>query len=153
MLDDQNVQAATAELKALGVAEVGVDHLRQVGRGIRDRDASMAELCGGCGDGVIAISATGEVWPCVFTRWMPVGNVQDTALAEVLAGRVAVDTTTALREAFEARGISDGCSPKCMPDRCDPECGPAYSPACKPLCGPKGGPCKPRGGCMPNYYG
>lgn len=153
MLDDQNVQAATAELEALGVVEVGVDHLRQVGRGIRDRDASMAELCGGCGDGVIAVSPTGEVWPCVFTRWMPVGNVHENPLAEVLAGTAARATTAALREAFAARGIADACSPKCMPDRCDPECGPACSPACKPLCGPKGGPCKPRGGCMPNYYG
>lgn len=153
MLDDQNVQAATAELEALGVAEIGVDHLRQVGRGVRDRDASMAELCGGCGDGVIAVGPDGAVWPCVFTRWMPVGNVQDTTLTEVLAGEAAVDTSAALRESFAARGIVDACSPKCLPDRCDPECGPACSPACSPLCVPKGGPCKPRGGCMPNYYG
>jgi hypothetical protein len=54
MLDDQNVQAATAELEALGVTDVGVDHLRQVGRGIRDWDATVAELCGNCGDGVLA---------------------------------------------------------------------------------------------------
>ncbi len=153
MLDGQNVQAATAELEALGVTEVGVDHLRQVGRGVRDREASITELCGNCGDGVVAVGPDGAVWPCVFTRWMPVGNVRETPLAEVLAGKAARDTAAALREAFAARGIAEACSPKCMPDRCDPECGPACSPACKPLCGPKGGPCKPRGGCMPNYYG
>lgn len=151
MLDGQNVAAATAELKALGVTEVGVDHLRQVGRGIRDRDASIAELCGNCGDGVIAVGPDGAVWPCVFTRWMPVGNVQDATLAEVLAGKTTVNTAGILREAFAARGIADACSPKCLPDRCDPECGPACGPACRPLCVPKGGPCKPRGGCMPNY--
>ncbi|MGH3934454.1 MAG: radical SAM protein [Pseudonocardiaceae bacterium] len=55
----QRAQAARAELADLGVASVGYDRLRQVGRGIRDRQASTEELCGRCGDGVAAVSPDG----------------------------------------------------------------------------------------------
>ncbi|GAB3173615.1 hypothetical protein GCM10027059_44960 [Myceligenerans halotolerans] len=153
MLDDQNVEAATAELKALGVTEVGVDRLRQVGRGIRDREATTAELCGNCGDGVVAVSPTGEVWPCVFTRWMPVGNVRDGALADILAGEAHSEATAELQAAFASR-LPD-CGPKCGPNRCDPACAPSCDPACKPTCppscGPSCGPCAPKKRCWPYY--
>ncbi|MGH3766431.1 MAG: SPASM domain-containing protein [Pseudonocardiaceae bacterium] len=46
----------------------------------------MGQLCGNCANDVAAISPMGEVWPCVFSRWMPSGNVLDCSLAEVLDG-------------------------------------------------------------------
>lgn len=158
MLDDQNVKAATAELEALGVADVGVDHLRQVGRGIRDRDATVAELCGNCGDGILAIGPDGAVWPCVFTRWMPVGNVQDSSIAEVLAGNTLAERTAELQDAFGAHpsGCNPNCNPTCEPNRCSPTCAPACSPArchptCAPSCGPSCNPCTPSKLCWPHY--
>jgi MoaA/NifB/PqqE/SkfB family radical SAM enzyme len=159
MLDDQNVQAATTELEALGVVDVGVDHLRQVGRGIRDRDATVAELCGNCGDGVLAIGPNGAVWPCVFTRWMPVGNVQDSSLAELLAGQALAARTAELQAAFSGQpsgACNPDCNPTCAPNRCEPTCSPSCSPArcqptCAPSCGPSCNPCSPSKGCWPSY--
>ncbi|GAB3159335.1 hypothetical protein GCM10027059_05410 [Myceligenerans halotolerans] len=158
MLDDQNVEAATAELEALGVTDVGVDHLRQVGRGIRDREATTAELCGNCGDGVVAVSPTGEVWPCVFTRWMPVGNMQKSTLRDVLAGPAHSAATAELRAEFASRATAcrPNCNPTCEPNRCGPTCAPSCEPAhcnptCAPKCGPSCGPCAPGGRCWPYF--
>lgn len=146
MLEDQDVDAAIAELEALGVPDVGVDHLRQVGRGIRDRDATVAELCGNCGDGVVAVSPTGDVWPCVFTRWMPVGNVQDQPLAAVLAGTALAERLDELGEEFARREVPSGwgekCGPNCNPTSCRPKCEPLMG--CGPKqCGPADGYCPP----------
>lgn len=144
--DGQRVEQARAELVALGVnGEVRVDHLRQVGRGVREQQPSLSQLCGHCAQGKIAVSATGDVWPCVFSRWLPVGNVRHDALADILTGPRMVTTTATLREHFS----SD--SPE-MAKPCDPQCGPNCSPACNPSCWPTGaGPCGPKGGCQPNY--
>lgn len=56
--DGQRADAAQAELVELGVPSVGYDRVRQVGRGVRDRQASTEQLCGQCGDDVAAISPT-----------------------------------------------------------------------------------------------
>lgn len=142
MIDDQNFQAATAELEALGVADIDVDHLRQVGRGIRDRDATVAELCGNCGDGVLAIGPDGAVWPCVFTRWMPVGSVQDATLADILSGPEHSRATQELRAEFERRTEPHawGCGPDCQPNS---KCNPMF-PSCNPqACNPHDKTCSP----------
>ncbi|CRK60840.1 Radical SAM [Alloactinosynnema sp. L-07] len=146
VLDGQRVEQAREELAALGVTgEVRVDHLRQVGRGIRKQQPSLSQLCGHCAQDKIAVSATGDVWPCVFSRWLPVGNVRHDALADILAGPTMVTTTATLREHF------GGDSPD-LAKPCDPQCGPNCSPACNPSCWPTGaGPCGPKGGCQPNY--
>lgn len=82
--EGQRASAAQTELVELGVPSIGYDQVRQVGRGVRDRQASTEQLCGHCGDGVAAISPDGAVWPCVFSRWLPVGNVLDDTLATIL---------------------------------------------------------------------
>ncbi|MGH3795847.1 MAG: radical SAM/SPASM domain-containing protein [Pseudonocardiaceae bacterium] len=87
--DGQRVEQARTELGVLGVTEIGTDHLRQVGRGIRQCRPSIDQLCGHCARGKVAVSPNGDVWPCVFARWMPVGNVRQRALAEILAVRRA----------------------------------------------------------------
>lgn len=140
--EGQRSDQAVAELRELGVTEIGNDRLRQVGRGVRTGAAGLDQLCGHCGDGKIAISPTGQVWPCVFSRWMPVGNVRERALADILAGPRAGEVGETLRTAFAGRPRS----------ACDPQCGPNCGPACNPSCWPTGaGPCGPNGGCMPNY--
>ncbi|SBW19364.1 radical SAM domain-containing protein [Candidatus Protofrankia californiensis] len=144
---EQRGTGARAELVDLGVPAIGFDRLRQVGRGIRDRQAGVEQLCGRCGDGVAAVSPDGAVWPCVFSRWLPIGNVLTAPLADVLASEAARDVRRQLAEHFASRQI-----PPCVPKMCDPQCGPSCGPACRPSCWPTGtGPCRPKGGCVPNY--
>lgn len=143
--DGQRARQAVLELADLGVTEVGVDRLRQEGRGLRDQPASIEQLCGNCAQGVAAVGPDGSVWPCVFSRWLPVGNVRDESLAEILAGPAITATRSTLERHFAAR-------PTMGKDPCDPQCGPNCSPACNPQCWPTGsGPCGPKGGCQPNY--
>ena len=152
--DGQRAGAARTELVELGVPSVGYDRVRQVGRGVRDRQASTEQLCGHCGDGVAAISPDGAVWPCVFSRWLPVGNVLDDALATILASSEAEQVRTKLAEAFSGReahgdkkkggGGSPGpCQPDCNPSPCQPTCAPRCSPSCNP--------CAPSRRCWPSY--
>nr|WP_242606355.1 hypothetical protein [Protofrankia symbiont of Coriaria ruscifolia] len=87
------------------------------------------------------------MWPCVFSRWLPIGNVLTAPLADVLASEAARDVRGQLAEHFASRQI-----PPCVPKMCDPQCGPSCGPACRPSCWPTGtGPCRPKGGCVPNY--
>ncbi|MGH3800471.1 MAG: radical SAM protein [Pseudonocardiaceae bacterium] len=144
--DGQRIKQARAELEALGVTEIGTDHLRQVGRGIRQLQPSIDQLCGHCARGKIAVSPNGDVWPCVFARWMLVGNVRHRTLVEILTGSEMAAATAALAGHLPVPEMP------CVPRMCDPQCGPNCGPACIPSCWPQGtGPCGPKGGCMPNY--
>lgn len=140
--DGQRVDQARAELAALGITEFGIDRLRQVGRGIRDQQPDMTQLCGHCAQDKVAIASTGDVWPCVFSRWLPVGNVRHLELAEIITGQAMTAATATLERYFASRPQLAKTYP------CDPQCGPA----CNPSCWPTGaGPCGPKGGCQPNY--
>lgn len=107
---EQRSSAARVELDALGVRDVGVDRLRQVGRGNGSHrpdqpafdqpapDQPMSDqLCGRCGHGAVAVSPFGEVWPCVFARWISLGNILDTDLAEILSRVTLASPVTANR--------------------------------------------------------
>jgi MoaA/NifB/PqqE/SkfB family radical SAM enzyme len=86
----------------------------------------VAELCGRCGRGVAAISPDGDVWPCVFSRWIPVGNVLTSPLAEILAGQAMADAVAS---------IPNGRQAECEPDLCEPDimCTPGSPPSsCAP---------------------
>lgn len=148
LADGQRAEQAVAELKGLGVVDVGLDQLRQVGRGVRAQQPSMNQLCGHCASNVLAISPNGEVWPCVLSRWLPVGNAMTASLADILSGEPVEDVRSRLTAHFATRQMP------CAPKMCDPQCGPSCGPACKPSCWPTGaGPCTPKGGCVPNYGG
>lgn len=150
----QRAKAAQAELVSLGVAAVGYDRLRQVGRGVRDQQPSTAQLCGRCGDGVAAISPNGHVWPCVFSRWLTIGNVLDVELAQILSSPQADEVRASLEQAFhghtsmdDAQACQPNCGPVCDPINCGPRCEPMTSP-----CHPK--QCSPADQfCSPNYPG
>jgi MoaA/NifB/PqqE/SkfB family radical SAM enzyme len=143
LANGQRVEQAKVDLAALGVVgEVRVDHLREVGRGVRVAGPDASQLCGSCGRGVAAIGTDGSVWPCVISRWLPVGNVRQNTLADILTGPAMRQTMAMLAQ--QAVGPAEGA--------CDPRCGPNCGPACLPQCWPTGsGPCGPKGGCMPNY--
>ncbi|HEX7658804.1 MAG TPA: radical SAM/SPASM domain-containing protein [Pseudonocardiaceae bacterium] len=148
IMDGQRVKQARELLTALGVSDIGTDHLRQVGRGVSTDAPDASQLCGNCARGKVAIAPTGDVWPCVFARWMPVGNVRTASLAEIVTGTQMAQTVARLDAHFEPL------APEmvCLPRMCDPDCGPNCGPACLPSCWPHGtGPCGPNGGCVPNY--
>lgn len=141
--DRQRVEQARSELTELGVVRVHTDRLRQVGRGIRGGLADESQLCGHCAEGVLAISPSGEVWPCVFARWMPLGNVRRTGLAEIAAG----PALSRAKARIGAGRPAASCDPRCCPSTmCDPQCSPSCSPSCVPA-----GNCRPVGNCAPNY--
>jgi len=146
----QRAEAARVELVTLGVPAVGYDRLRQVGRGVRDQQPSTAQLCGRCGDGVAAVSPNGDVWPCVFSRWLPIGNVLDVELAQILSSPQADEVRASLDQAFHGHASTDdaqACQPDCSPVNCGPRCEPMTSP-----CNPK--QCSPADQfCSPNYPG
>lgn len=158
MGEGQRAEQGQAELVDLGLPYVGYDQLRQVGRGVRGgrapgQEPSTDQLCGNCGDGVAAISPTGEVWPCVFARWMPAGNVHQQPLAEILAGDQWAARRTELAAAFTPSpklGNDTACRPSCNPV-CYPRCGPACQPNCGPSCSPACQPCGPGRRCWPFY--
>jgi MoaA/NifB/PqqE/SkfB family radical SAM enzyme len=154
--DGQRVKQAYAELKALGVTEIRLDRLRQVGRGVRDQQPGIEQLCGRCANDVVAISSDGSVRPCIFARWLPVGNVHESSLSEIINGAIFATTRTQLKCHFAKRQCGPDrreCGPdrpKCAPEsRCDPslsECQPHCPPGYH--CGPKCTPDK----CGPGYY-
>jgi MoaA/NifB/PqqE/SkfB family radical SAM enzyme len=124
----QRAREAWALLETAGVTSIGYDDMRQIGRGARDRDGGVAELCGSCADGVLAISPSGDVWPCVFSRWLPAGNVIDQPLAEIAAGPALATIRNDLSEAFSERDrLGAACKPDCKPS-CTPSrrCPPYY---------------------------
>jgi hypothetical protein len=118
----QDLRATLAELEALGVASIDVDRVRQVGRGARDRAPDLDRLCGRCADGKLAVSPDGEVWPCVFARWLVVGNVRTTSLADL--NRVAWPVRERLRLEF----CSSARSTRCPPNDGNPCGGPLCLP-------------------------
>jgi MoaA/NifB/PqqE/SkfB family radical SAM enzyme len=112
------VPGAEADLRALGVTRIAVDRIRAIGRGGGN---NPAELCGRCGKGVAAIGPDGDVWPCIFSRWMPVGNVMTTPLSEILTSRAMADAVAAIPpQRARACDPEAECSPGSPPSSCQP---------------------------------
>lgn len=142
MQDGQRVRQAYTKLSSLGVTNIGVDRLRQVGRGVRDQQQDSSQLCGRCARGKVTITSSGDVWPCVFARWMCVGNVHESTLAEISTGSATMEVYNKLKRMPTSKKDDGKCSPesKCHPaeDDCGPHCPPGYH----------SGPKK----CWPCYY-
>lgn len=132
---------ATREfLASLGANHVGVDRLRGVGRGTPHRlpTSPDRELCGRCWAGKLCVSADAAVYPCVFARHLPLGDVRD-GLAPILASRLLADFRSDIRAM--SRALSN-CQPReceptggeCRPDYCNPDfcCSPNEPTECGP---------------------
>jgi MoaA/NifB/PqqE/SkfB family radical SAM enzyme len=161
--DSQDIAGTVQFLRDVGVEQIGVDRQRGVGRGAHSTIPSLDrtdELCGYCAHRRLAIDPDGCVYPCVMSRWLPVGNVKETSLGELSASSELVATRMALTRAFAIRQAER--DEECYPAECEPtrkeqnrECRPAE---CEPLevCGPNRGqrcepphPCPPGGGRCP----
>ncbi len=103
--DGQRWEQAVAEIKALGVTEVGADDMRGVGRGGRGAQPSLDQLCGNCAKEVLAIGPDGTARPCVFARWpeMAVGNVRESSLVDIMAGSAVAEVRRQIAANVRAR--------------------------------------------------
>lgn len=118
--EGQDAAGAAAEMRAVGAERVRVDRMREVGRGVRAGQPGVEQLCGRCADGRLAVSPEGDVWPCVFSRHLVVGNVLDRSLGDV--DTAAADARCELAAAFARRPsptFADGDS-GCTPSPCTP---------------------------------
>ena len=73
--------ATIAYVEGLGVArdQIGVDRVRSFGRGTQPELGSqcVSELCGRCWSNRIAINDEGKISPCVMSRFVDLGHVDD----------------------------------------------------------------------------
>lgn len=146
----QRVEQAVSELKALGVTNIGIDNLRQVGRGVRDGKPGVDQLCGGCARGKVAVASSGEIWPCVFARWMPLGNVRTASLGEIVTAarieEICAQLSLVAGRYFPGVSWPRAGERNCSPGSCDPQCPPSCSPSCIPM-----NNCIPTGSCGPDW--
>ncbi|HET6354840.1 radical SAM protein [Streptomyces sp.] len=124
VLEDQRVEEAEAELRALGVEKIKVDHTRRVGRATAESGTipSVSELCGRCFHHRVAVSPDGDVYGCILSRFLPTGNVRTTRLRDVLSGERWAEARSAVP--LPTHGA-------CPPDDSG-DCGPANTEACNP---------------------
>ncbi|MGH3278248.1 MAG: radical SAM protein, partial [Trebonia sp.] len=106
ILPGQHTEDGEELLRARGVTDIGIDRLREFGRGTSP-DPSQA--CGNCGHHRAAVLPDGNVTPCPLTRWMHAGNVTTAPLADILG------TVTQMAATLPAR------QRKCAPEECPPD--------------------------------
>ncbi len=141
--EEQNIAEAKELLTQLGVKRIGVDRARGVGRGANIiSESSVSALCGSCITGRCAITASGDVFPCIMARAFPVGNILQSTIEEILRGdtfRITIDRLSAAFATRTYRCEPDECKPDVDPDPldCDPECDPKAFPPCSPDCCPE----------------
>ncbi|MFG2098546.1 radical SAM/SPASM domain-containing protein [Streptomyces sp. NPDC048612] len=137
VLEGQRGMEGRRELLDIGMRDVRTDNIRPFGRASQGAAPDIKKLCGRCGRNKLAISPTGDVWPCVFARWMPVGNVHERSIREIYSGVPMQGARAELACAFPEKATTGG-DPSCLPD-----CGPSFETcapqlACAPdaACGP-----------------
>lgn len=135
------MDSAKAFVESLGVEEARIDRERRIGRAADHLSPGslLEELCGACGAGRIAINADGEVSPCVFSHFRPIGTVSSGVSASLMSEQLAT-----FRRELSAVGAT-ACSPSCGPHECSPGegGGPCFPKGCDPdICNPRA--CAPR---------
>jgi MoaA/NifB/PqqE/SkfB family radical SAM enzyme len=150
------VDATQRLLQTMGVGRVGADGIRGIGRGSREvaRKSPLKELCGACGRGQLCVSSDGQIYPCVFSHFHPVGQIE-TGLASAVRSDELQAFRSAMRSmrgmlrvhAFPGGTAGADCQPErpapdCAPEKPAPPCGPEKpAPPCRPERDP--GPCNP----------
>jgi MoaA/NifB/PqqE/SkfB family radical SAM enzyme len=128
-------------LKALGVQDLRMDRERGVGRGklvhLGGEGERYQELCGQCWKGKLCVTSNADIFPCVFARATPLGDVRSGLSPALRTAKLA--TFRRKVRAMHQRGASEivMCAPEsCAPESCAPEsCAPK---SCAPeSCAPK----------------
>ncbi len=146
----EEIDAAARMVRRMGVRVVTFDRVRRIGRGGGDAPCEdVNELCGSCWRGKLCISPSGTIYPCVFSRFRPVGSVKD-GIAEVVGCKALRNFREEVYAVDQWRHIGPmamTCSPEEDPGPCNPEqdpgpCSPEQDPGpCNPEQDP--GPCDP----------
>lgn len=154
--DDQDLKTTESMLRSRGVTDISIDRARPVGRAKISEECSTDALCGSCTGPVLAVDPDGNAFPCVFSRWLPVGNVLKSTLSEILTSHQRLTTIRQLDQAFASRESAS--QPKYresedrptsilssgLPSRCNPQ---HFPPPTQPPQPP--GPCGP---CNPQHF-
>jgi len=165
MRPDQAIEEAEAFLRDLGVRNIRVDHIRPVGRGetyiqITDsRTDPRQALCGQCAKGKACITPSGDVYPCVFSRWLSQGNVlhqsfRDIIFSNQMEATRADLTTFFLQRSSALQGNGAPCMPATEKYLETQDLSHLFTPLCDPddeECNPEIPPCNPNGLCIPDF--
>ena len=146
--NEDTVETAKRFLHSLGIDDVGVDRNRLVGRGagltpnqckVQGEGSPYSQLCGSCAHARLAVTATGRIFPCVFSRFYPVGEFLEQGLAGAVNSKILASFRQELQKDKVASQILDECRPgRCEPEYdCNPGCLPTEPDDCSPaLCRP-----------------
>lgn len=133
--DSQEVEATLEYLREIGIENPSADRMRNFGRAslIVPTEDKYNELCGACWKGQLTIDPAGMVYPCVFSKFHPVGHIQE-GLEALLQKQTLHEFREKVRGIDESRPVVAGCGP----DRCNPYCKPNCNPYrnCNPKCLP-----------------
>jgi sulfatase maturation enzyme AslB (radical SAM superfamily) len=156
-------------LRALGVVDINLDHVREFGRGNTGRSCSMEKLCGNCANNILAVGPDGLVAPCIMSKQWSVGSVLSTSLKQIAVSEDLFEVRRSIAAATakawsDSRGIDSStgrsvslptmCEPygspnPCSPDSsCMPNCSPSYN--CTPCSPNSSQPCQPNRWCDPS---
>ena len=131
-------------LEGMGVSSISSGPVREVGRGLRRKKVGSRfdALCGRCWQKKLCLTPSGEIFPCVFSRFYPVG-----ILAQGLEKVLNSPTLSAFREKLLSGRVQQPdnaqtkgcvCEPDLEPVPCDPDLEPLpCEPDLEPL------PCDP----------
>ncbi|MBX7223082.1 MAG: radical SAM protein [Blastocatellia bacterium] len=137
------VAPTKAMLNEMGITEVRADRLRGIGRGeplLGNGSTSLNELCGACWKGQLCIDSGGRVFPCTFSKFNPIGTIEEGLSALVESQNLRL-FRVAVREMVEERRLSLTCNPDSTP--CEPTGAPAPMEPVPDTCNPSETPCEP----------
>jgi MoaA/NifB/PqqE/SkfB family radical SAM enzyme len=117
VVDGQDIDAAMAELRSLGVTSMSADRARLIGRAANGAEPVISELCGRCGKGRAAILPDGQLTPCVLGRFLVAGNVRETPLGDLFASERWREILVSVPEQNACVSCTPGDSNDCQPSR------------------------------------
>lgn len=138
-------------LQTLGITDIQVDRERSVGRGNKtDKKITdnIGDVCGNCWKGRLCVTSNGDVYPCIMSRSVQIGNILENDLNSLINSRELQKFRKDVKDKFTSGIVT--VANNCSPDNCGPNnCGPSET-ACGPdNCGPNETACGPDN-CGPN---
>lgn len=136
-----DLEQTLAFLRARGVTNTNVDHLRSFGRGAQQQQSEMKNLCGKCAGNILVVGPNGVVAPCIMSKAWSVGDLGRQSLDDILSGSALAETRLRIAEATASANQASECSPN--------DCQPYFNCSPNTQCSP----CAPNGGnkCIPNH--
>ncbi|GAB3278375.1 hypothetical protein GCM10027589_04470 [Actinocorallia lasiicapitis] len=113
--DGQDAEGAAAQLRKLGVTDVRIGSVREVGRASRNLIDAAPASCGMCGIGRLAIDTHGQLMPCVLGgRHLKAGDVRK-GLRRLLASTLWETTLDAVERPAAVQACPPADSNDCNP--------------------------------------